>query len=243
MILGNESARDRLKQSIAGSYYPIMISGPYGVGKQTSCSQIALDLDYDLNLVSKTEVLTFVRSYDHFRQDKRINFLDSVETFSETAQDALLKICEENIDGLNMVLSTADIGRVSAPLLSRARSSVVFKPVNKSDLILKHKDKMAAEISGGSFAVCQRIVEKPVFMRLYNILTQKDQDIPQSIPKGFFAEFNKMDIDVMSMKCVLWTAAKNSGYDLRLLELARRFEKCPSLDLDLHIKSLFIDVT
>lgn len=121
--IGNALSRERIRRLLSHQGTTIILAGPRHTGKHEFIREITSSLDErDIISVGPTvdearQVVEFLSSFAVYSAIK-VAIVDCGELFSESAQDAYLKICEELEDSV-LIFIAEDENHVQSTLLSR----------------------------------------------------------------------------------------------------------------------------
>lgn len=173
----SSTTKNRLKSAISGDMHALIIESPLGSQYQQVNAYIEhiLDIAHGVSIViepnGKSIGIDDVKSLRvHFSlknigNEKRLVFINSAQTITKEAQNALLKILEEPPAGTIFIINTSDFSALLPTVLSRALNITTTKPEKDTleeyfrENNFKQKDiDQALAISGGWPELAQSIL-------------------------------------------------------------------------------------
>ncbi len=141
-ICGNKSSLERIKILVdsTSSHQIIAISGPSNIGKSISISEVVNDSFEESDRIIIGSSIDDARDAALFLSVKpafckhRIIVVDNVESMSEPAQDAYLKLCEEPPLNTYIWFITSDIDLMLPALHSRIQETIKWLPLNFEEM-------------------------------------------------------------------------------------------------------------
>ena len=178
-FVGNEHARGLTTCSINNPKGPIMLSGPYGVGKRTFLLETLkekIGSDFIIEPDSSAESIRDACSECSIAPSDGYFSLviTDVQRLSDTAQDSLLKILEEPKPGVVVFLVSDDGGSISQPILSRIRTDIRWVCVPDKTLEELCNDEFHSSIAFGSPSLCLASLKVKGIRDLYDTVVSEN---------------------------------------------------------------------
>ena len=243
-FLGNEKARELAGSLLLSQVSPILLQGRTGVGKRTFCEEYLRESGFESDTLESHGAIDRLRSFvatrTNFESKRKYLILDDIGRYSEAAQDSLLKVVEDLLDGYNFAIIDNDTGTVFDTLLSRMRATVRFSGISRDLLKRKFKSDFASHVANGSFSVAQRLVERP------DLLVFAEAYVSSDFPKSLFSiqplklPTIDQDIDRDCVESILEYGVRKHILDARYKVMSSRYSRVPTINMELHLKTAFL---
>lgn len=141
MIFGNSNERSHLAQAILPDSpdQTIILSGPAHTGKASAILELVKGVSADDVLVSEPgidsarDAIDFCRS-EPISSDLRYLCLPDVDKFTESAQDAYLKLTEEPSARCKIIASSSNFDGILPALRSRFRTRIFWRHLDANEM-------------------------------------------------------------------------------------------------------------
>lgn len=237
--IGNSLAKDQVRrildsQNLTG---PILLSGIQGIGKFSYLLEEVKLRGFDFSVVNHSDGIDGIRQVINEcqflpRTSHRIIIIRDVHSFSDAAQDGLLKILEEAPNGSVLFLVSDDPELMNEPIRSRIRTKINWNALTYDELREISSDDLAIKSSFGSASDCVKATSLSGLKELYE-LSKSDwykNSVFGSVPKIL----KDVGSDVQIRRCianVFKLASRESINSTQLLELASSVVRVPSLNI------------
>lgn len=250
MIFGNSRARLRLAKAMQSCHQTILLSGPAHVGKFTFLDEIRSSMHPEDVYVCGSSVNDSREAVLHgmsdpILSDYRTILIPDIDSASEPAQDAFLKLCEEPPSCLRIIASSSDPESISPALMSRFRVDIKFEALGDDDMVEFAKtlgviDNQSLKISCGLPGMYGRIAHRKQYAELRDLMisiaTGKTNpilvDAPTIITKSDPKLCDRLAISHISR--VVSRMSMDNHVELALLRFARTVYHSPSANIELH---------
>ncbi len=239
--IGNASARALTEACARQPRGPVLLEGPSGVGKRTFLVETLRDFLGDEMVLEPEASAEAIRDAcsecSHVPADGYLALVVSdLQALSDAAQDSLLKILEEPPSGSVVFLVADHGGRISAPIVSRIRTTVRWSTVPEPDLVNMCGDEFHARISFGSPSLCLASVKTRGVKDLFESACRDDWPVSalsSSVPDILDEAKGGTDERTLVVNA-LRLASRVSRHGDRLLSLASVLSSTPSVSASLH---------
>lgn len=240
-IHGNDLARAQTLKVVNEGIGPLLLEGPYGVGKYKFLCELLTSLHDDVETVSPETEIDLVKKLLKEQDVGTLNhnnkiIIRDIDKFSDACKDLLLVYSEkESFSGVLYFISE-DPYLMGEPLLSRMRSRIKWDAIDLPSY-LKSSDQRFYDMSSGSFAIFNSLNEDKKFLEFFDILIQEDwPDYVMCNPLHHLIKDFKDSSEPRKrgLSNLFSLASRSSKHKKSLLSIANLINKYPSINLTNH---------
>ncbi len=260
-ILGNSQARAQLELCLhpESKTRTILLTGPDYVGKRSFAEELLKTKIHEQDLIVPEASVDGIRELVRLSIQPTASssftagFVDGVDKLSDSAQDGLLKICEEPPAGFKMILIAADEGHIPMALHSRCHQIIRWHLLSDDEMTafgesVGCQDPVNLRLCRGRPGLYNAIATGPSLIavresitriREYDFLTAPTPEAVKGVGSGSSPARDALSLTIRYAAIDLMNQSDPSG--LAFLRLSSNLQKHPAINAELHWRRALLE--